>query len=399
MKSKINVKNNYSVGLTYDHYIANYSDSVFVRNTYMPFTDANSNVVMQKSEGFITLTDGEGEFPLLKGFAQWQHKFTDDLTAYGGFYSQYFNFTDDFVIEPRLAAEWEFETGQTINVGFGKHSMIQPRQVYFQQYYDTLSGKYWNSNDEVGFTKSDHYVIGYNNLINSDFRVKVEAYYQYLYNVPVNKEDETFSMLNQGDFFAIITPDSLINEGTGRNYGVELTVEKFLSKGYYILFTTSLFDSKYTGYDGIERNTAFNGNYVFNLLGGYEKKVGKDNMLTFDLKAVWAGGKRYISYTQKIYNLAALGENIDPADKITLDDVDYDYSKSYENRYSDYFRVDFRIGFKKNGKRSTQEWALDLQNLTNYQSLFQEQYDPDKNEIVKTYQQGFYPMMLYRIQF
>ena len=399
LKSKVNAKNNFSVGVTYDLYIAEYTDSAFIRNIYMPVEDANGNIMMEKVNGFINLTDGNGDFPLLKGFAQWQHKFTDNITAYGGLYSQYFNYTNEIVVEPRIAAEWEFTKGQSINIGFGKHSMIQPRQVYFQQYYDTLSGKYWNSNDYIEFTKSDHYVVGYNNLISSDFRFKAEAYYQNLYNIPVHKDDETYSMVNQGDFFAIITPDSMINEGTGRNIGIELTLEKFLSKGYYFLLTSSIFDSKYTGYDGVERNTAFNGNYVFNALGGYEKKVGEHNLITFDVKAVWAGGKRYIPYKNNIYELAALGENINPEDKISLDDVDLDYSKSYENKYSDYFRVDIRIGFKKNGKRATQEWALDLQNITNYQSIFQEQYDPEKNEIVQTPQQGFYPMMLYRIQF
>ena len=100
--------------------------------------------------------------------------------------------------------------------------------------------------------------------------------------------------MNAGDFFAIAPEENLVNEGTGYNYGLELTVEKFLSKGYYFLFTSSLFDSKYTGGDGITRNTAFNGNYVFNLLAGYEKKIGKKAYLTLDLKGVWAGGRRYV---------------------------------------------------------------------------------------------------------
>ncbi|NOT38584.1 MAG: HAMP domain-containing histidine kinase, partial [Saprospiraceae bacterium] len=42
-------------------------------------------------------------------------------------------------------------------------------------------------------------------------------------------------------------------------------LEKFYSKGYYFLFTTSIFESKYKASDGILRNTAFNGNYVVNL--------------------------------------------------------------------------------------------------------------------------------------
>ena len=91
-------------------------------------------------------------------------------------------------------------------------------------------------------------------------------------------------MVNMGGFFGTANVDSLENEGTGSNYGIELTLEKFLSSGYYVLFTTSLFDSKYVGGDGVTRNTAFNGNYVFNLLGGYERRIAEATFLTVDLK-------------------------------------------------------------------------------------------------------------------
>jgi hypothetical protein len=152
-----------------------------------------------------------------------------------------------------------------------------------------------------------------------------------------------------------------------------------------MLFTTSLYDSRYKGYDGVERNTAFNGNYVFNLLGGYEYKLSEKYMLTFDLRTVLAGGKRYVP----------VDEQASQEQGTTV----YDWSKAYEKKYDDYFRTDLRIGLKHNGKRFSQEWGLDLQNITNYQSIFMQAYDNEKNEMYNVYQQGFMPMMLYRIQF
>ena len=81
-----------------------------------------------------------------------------------------------------------------------------------------------------------------------------------------------FSMINStGDY----NKDSLENSGKGRNIGIDITFEKFLTKQYYTLITVSLFDSKYTGGDGIERNTQFNSNYVINLLGGKEWTSGR----------------------------------------------------------------------------------------------------------------------------
>ena len=321
---------------------------------------------------------------------------------YAGLYAQYFEKNNEFSAEPRLGVNWQFAQQQSLNLGFGKHSVMLPRQTYYTQFRDTLANKYVYSNDYLGFIHSNHYVLGYNNLINKDFRFKAEVYCQQLSNIPVSETMPQFSLVNQGDFFSVNAPDSMVSQGTGTNYGMELTLEKFLAKGYYFLFTASLFDSKYSGFDGVKRNTAFNGNYVFNLLGGYEFKVGTNNRITLDMKTVWAGGKRYIPYSHDIYRLIEKGENIKPEEKLSLNEIDYDYANSYNQKYNDYIRFDLRIGFKMNKKRFNQEWGLDLQNLTGlfgYKSVFGEQYDPESNQIVKTYQQGFYPMMLWRIQF
>lgn len=54
-------------------------------------------------------------------------------------------------------------------------------------------------------------------------------------------------MLNTGSSFYPNTVGYLQNTGSGRDSGVELTIEKFFSKGYYGLMTTSLYESKYKG--------------------------------------------------------------------------------------------------------------------------------------------------------
>jgi hypothetical protein len=77
----------------------------------------------------------------------------------------------------------------------------------------------------------------------------------------------------------------------------------------------------------------------------------------------------------------------------------FDYSKAYVNKYKDYFRADLRIGYKQNRGKFSQEWGLDLQNVTNHQNLYAEQYNPTLKETGNIYQQGFAPMMLYRINF
>ena len=114
----------------------------------------------------------------------------------------------------------------------------------------------------------------------------MEGYYQDIEDVPVESTPGSFSVLNEGNDFVFTERGNLVNEGIGTNYGLEFTLEKFFSRGYYGLLTTSLYESTYEGSDGIERNTAFNNGYIFNVLAGREWKIGasKQNALTFDVK-------------------------------------------------------------------------------------------------------------------
>lgn len=369
LRHKVNSRNNYYLGIILDHYVIDYMDSI-------NHPDYNR---------FITTTDIEGNLGLARAYGQWHHAFGDKLNGYAGLHLQYFNLNKEVALEPRLAMSWHPWARGTFSLGYGLHSQIQPKSVYFYQTYDEENDSYFTTNEDLGFTRSHHVVLGYNHVFSQDFRTKVETYYQYLYHVPVSPTNGEYSLINAGDFFGIPVEDSLENTGTGTNYGLEITVEKFLSRGYYILFTTSLFDSKYKGGDGVTRNTAFNGNYVFNLLGGYERKIGKKTYLTLDLKAVLAGGRRYVPIDVE----ASLEQGIEVRD----------WSRAYEEKYDDYFRTDLRLGIKMNSKRLSQEWAIDLQNLTGYRSIFMEGIDVNTGEIYQVYQQGFYPMFLYRIQF
>ncbi len=198
--------------------------------------------------------------------------------------------------------------------------------------------------------------------------------------------------MNYGANFELAFPDTLVNEGTAYNYGIELTLEHFLHKGFYYLFTASLYESKYTGSDGALRNTAFNGNYTVNLLLGKEfrfksKKETKktESSLVFDLKLTMNGGQRYIPVNLEESQLA--GRAV------------YDYENAFEPQLKDYFRTDLKIGYKKNQKKITQEWALNFQNLTNHQNVFYRAYDEQSGTEKTFYQNSFLPIIQYRILF
>jgi hypothetical protein len=130
---------------------------------------------------------------------------------------------------------------------------------------------------------------------------------------------------------SVFFPDTLTNAGTGENYGIELTLEKFFSNHYFFMVTGSLFDSKYTGSDHVKRDTDFNGNFALNLLAGTEYIV-KNKTFTFGGKITWAGGRRYSPV------------DIDSTQKAT--DIVYVDSQRNSLQFKDYFRADLKLGFQ-----------------------------------------------------
>lgn len=199
-------------------------------------------------------------------------------------------------------------------------------------------------------------------------------------------EDNAFSMLNAGAEFGIPRVHNLVNEGKGRNYGLELTIEKFYSNNYYFLSTVSLFESKYMGSDGISRNTAFNSRYVTNILAGKEFSVGKKgNTLTLDWKLTTAGG-RYLM-------------PIDLEASRAKGETHYLTQSGYSEQLPAFFRTDFRITFRENRKKFSHEFSLDVQNVLNTKNVFTRSYNKSTGEIETIYQLGIFPIPQYRVYF
>jgi len=372
---KINAKNTLKAGASFESFAINYVDSVTGSEWDLP---ANQYIKM--------LNTDENGLNLLQAFAEIQHKFGPKMTLYGGLHYQHFFFNATQSFDPRLNLSYQINETSKFSLAYGMHSQLQPLYIYFTEEYDTLTHQMiTDSNQELKFTTAQHFVASYDQMVSKNLKLKIETYYQYLTNIPVSKERGYFSMVNEGNTFHQSRIANLINDGIGRNYGAEITLEKYLSDNYYFMVTTSLFDSKYQGSDKKWRNTEFNTNYVVNALGGYQIPINKKMAIDINLRALWSGGKR------NLY--------IDLQKSIAEGEEEYDHSKDYLEREKDYFKLDGRISFKLNGKRITQEWAFDVTNATNHKNVYSKYYDDATKTLKYSYQQGLYPMMLYRINF
>ena len=339
--------------------------------------------IRQSNGLFRRIRDVNGTTELFQAYAQWQHRFSNQLSFNAGLHFQQFFLNDTRAIEPRLGLTYQFTPKQRLSLGFGVHNQLQPLPIYFIQ-TRMESNQFVSTNEDLDFVRSNHLVLGYDNSLGSNLRLKAEVYYQWVDQAAVERTPSTFSLLNFGADFGFPDRDSLFNGGKGRNYGVELTLEKFFSNSYYFLFTTSLFNSEYTGSDNVWRNTAFNGNYIFNLLGGREFKLGK-NTLSLDIRGTFAGGRRYTEIDLEGSRLRGETERFD--------------DRAFEEQYDPYFRLDFKGTYRMNSRKITQEWSVDLQNLTNRDNIFDQVYSRSEDAIESTYQIGLFPVIQYRILF
>jgi len=319
------------------------------------------------------ITDESGTSFLYQAFSQSRF----DLGRFsltGGVYSQYFALINEGTLEPRLAVQ--FQSGQdSYSLSYGRHSQTEPLNIYFAH----------TGNLELGLAKADHLVAGYSRMINPDFRFNIEAYYQRLSNVPVIT-DSSFSVINMElDWFL---NDQLVNDGAGRNYGLELTLERYLSHGWYALITGSLFDSQYRGGDRIWRNTRFNRGYTAAILGGREWEFRRENRV------------RIFSVNARLNFLG--GQRISPVDEQRSHakrEVVYDETRAFSRQEPMVLSADLTLEYRTNRRNISSVWSLQLFNVTGYREFYGYRYNLREETIEEDRELILIPNLSYKIEF
>lgn len=367
---KFSVNNTLNAGVNWDYYRMNFADSMIYKSRFLVNTGS-----------FETMH-------LFRGFVQWQHHFSTKFVTTAGLFSSLLTLNNSWAVEPRIGFDWFIGDKHTISFGTGLYSQMQPRVIYFILAHQP-DGTITQPNVNLGYTRNFQASAGWNYLITANLRFKTEAYFQLLYDIPVKASIPQYALTNEGHSFFINRQysDSLLNAGSGMNYGAEFTLERFFRKHYYFLLTASLFNSTYTAYDGAVRSSAFNVNYALNAVGGYEFVIGKRKwgVMSFGLRATWAGGSPYVPYD--VNETVATGEAV------------YDWTQAYEVRYPEYKRVSFRFGVKRNLPKYNIEFMLDLQYRTSYTNVYLQRIDPKTGEIKDFFTMAFFPMGTWRIQF
>jgi hypothetical protein len=310
---------------------------------------------------------------LLQPFTNINVAITNALNVTAGVRYLQYTYNNSNSLEPRAAINVKPSDNVALDFSYGLVSQIQSPQVYAAV-----------GNDGLGFTKSHHLDLSYTQTLLMNFNLRTGVFYQSLFDVPIETSiNSTFSTINLLEGFV---PGNLVNDGTGENYGADITVEKYFYTQHYFMVGGSYYESKHTAADGIKRNTRFNGNYTLSVVYGKEwTKPEKNRTIGLNSRFLYLGGLR-----QSSVNLIASESSAETV---------YDNADPYSEKLSDYFRVDVRLSFRKNKPRYTRTFAIDIQNLTSQRNEAYQYYDFTQQQIVTKFQLGIIPVLVYRIDF
>jgi len=332
------------------------------------------------NEPMQKIAEGEGSATVWSAFSNSLFNLSEQLTATVGLHTQFFTLNNNWTLEPRLGLKWSPASKHAFALAYGLHSRRERLDYYYVEIPETGEKEV---NKDLDLAMAHHFALAYTWHISQDVHLKIEPYYQHLYSVPV-EPGSTFSIINHDEYYL---DRQLVNTGKGKNYGVDLTLERYLKEGYYYMFTGSVFKSKYLGGDNVWRNTRLDRGYLFNLLSGKEWMWGskKQNIFNANIRLSYHGGDRYTP--------------IDEEESINSKEIIYDESQAYSQQFSPAFSTDIGISYKVNKAKVAHEFGLQVLNLTMGTGQHGYFYNEETNLIESQDVMSFLPNLSYKIHF
>ncbi len=355
--------------------LSNKSGLSFTSHYFDLDIDGNENPGVD--ENLISIVNQRGSTEYARAFSQFKWRVSPTIDMNAGINISYFNMNMEWVTEPRTGITWRFVPKQSLSFAFGWHSRLEPIR-----FYEATDNNGQQLNADLKISKARHYVLSYDYLIDDNIKLKIEPYYQKLYDIPVIAGSSE-SLINYT--WDMYFEDPLINTGSGTNKGIDITLERYMKDGFYYMFTGSIFDSKYKGGDGIERNTSFNRSFVFNLMGGKEWIMKINNVFGINGKIAYMGGNRFTPPNQELSRINKM---------VVLDE-----SKAFEWQEKNKLFVDLAFSYRLNKRNKVHIFSLQGKNILLQEEMFGWAYDFNKEKVVSYGTTMVYPYFTYRLEF
>lgn len=243
-------------------------------------------------------------------------------------------------LSPRLALSYEFADDWKINASVGRYYKLPPYTIIGYKENDVFLNK------DVDYTRSDHYVLGFERIIGPASNVSVEGFYKRYEDYPVSVQDQV-SLANKGADFNVLGNEEVKSVGKGRSYGLEFLFQQKLSHRFYGIFSYTFFYSEFTGFDRSKYlPSVWDSRHLVSFTGGY--KLNKN----------WEISARY----RFAGETPIVPTNIEET-TVRYPDIVLDYSRLGEQKLGVFSQLDVRIDKKWNFKKLSLDLFLEIQNM------------------------------------
>jgi len=328
--------------------------------------------------------DDRGNATVVQAFTSWKWRWNEQWTMTSGVHLLHHGLNGATSVEPRLGLRYQQSPVQAFTLGGGLHSRMEATMTYLAKVEDA-EGRVTRPNERLGLTRAAHAVIGYERMLAEDVQVKAEAYYQYLYDQPV--ENDRTSGFWLGNYDGWFTTRTLVNEGRGYNAGVEVSAEKFFTRGWHGMATLSVFEAKYKAMDGRWYHSRFDLGAVGNVLAGKEwklKRTDKDRVITAGVRYSVMGGQ----WSTPIDLEASIAAGVQKLSDATM------------SRKGDPIgKLDMVVSYRVGRPRVGHEFKVDVQNVLNAQTPVYEYFDHRTGTIKTIDQLAMLPVLQYTLRF
>jgi hypothetical protein len=325
--------------------------------------------------------DSEGNTGLTRLYTNHKVALSSRLSTVAGVNVMWFNLNNQWLVEPRISLQYKTSPSSTLSVAYAMNSRKETTDTYFV----LMDGKY--PNEDLGLTRSHHISASFAQRLGENAMLKIEPYWQWLFDVPI-EQGTTYSILNHRKFFQ---DRALVNEGAGRNYGVDLTLERYLKDGLYGMITATLFKSDYRDAQGQWHHSRHDRRYITNILGGKEWMIGKARKNVFGIngRLTMMGGDRYTPIPEGI----TFEKVMKRPDKSIPEDEGMDpFTKQKGMNIGYAFSVKYTI----NKRHTSHHFILEYLQMKTFQG---QTFDLRTHEIVDNFTSLTFPNIAYRVEF
>ena len=305
------------------------------------------------------------------------------LSTVAGINVMWFNLNNQVLVEPRISFQYKTSASSTLSIAYAMNSRKEAIDTYFVL---NTNSQEPNVNKGLGLTRSHHISASFAQRLGENAMLKIEPYWQWLFDVPV-EQGTTYSVINHNLFYQ---DRALVNKGAGRNYGIDLTLERYLKDGLYGMFTATLFKSEYRDAQGEWHHTRHDRGYITNILGGKEWMVGKSRKNVFGIngRLTLMGGDRYTPMVAG----TTYEEVAQRPDRTIPQDGANPFSAQMNMNVGYAFSVKYTI----NKHHSAHHFILEYLQMRSFQG---QTFDIHTHELVDQFTSLTFPNIAYRLEF